>query len=182
MLLNKRRLTYQDFLNNAQTKPMQKPETKPKIQSSLKNIHTYREIKQWKHDKMQQEFISTETEKPMQQPEIMPTISTPIDKSNNEKILKPIKTNFISSCLATVAMFVASLTFIYSANWGFFSHVSIFVRPTVCTTKDGLMSLKDLNKLSTDSKFKKTLQTPFINTFLSCKPKTTLSAFLTAKA
>ena len=39
MFLNKRRLKYQDFINNVEVEAMRKPKTKPKIQTLLDKIN-----------------------------------------------------------------------------------------------------------------------------------------------
>ena len=58
MFLKKRRLKYQDFINNVEMETMPKPKNKPKVQALLNKINPPVE----KNDKMKQEFIKPQTE------------------------------------------------------------------------------------------------------------------------
>jgi hypothetical protein len=58
MFLKKRRLKYQDFINNVEMDAMPKPKNKPKVQALLDKINPPIE----KIDKVKQEFIKPQTE------------------------------------------------------------------------------------------------------------------------
>jgi hypothetical protein len=58
MFLKKRRLKYQDFINNVEMETMQKTKIKPKMQALLNKVNPPTE----KIDKVKQEFIKPQTE------------------------------------------------------------------------------------------------------------------------